>query len=758
MHSSLITDLSLILIVASAAILLFKWLKQPVVLGYIVAGFLVGPHMRFFPSVVEVESIQTWAEIGVIFLMFSLGLEFSFKKVFQMGSKPIMAALMVMGCMMAVGSAVGTFFQWGAMNSLFLGGILAISSTTIIYKAFDELGLRQQSFVTGVLSVLVLEDILGILLMVALSAISVSRTIQGDQLMMSFLQLGFFLLLWFVVGVFLVPLLLKKTKRWLNRETLLIVSIGLCFLLVYLAEKAGYSAAFGAFMMGSILAETMEAEKIERTIAPLKDLFGAIFFVSVGMMVDPAVLVEYWLPITVICLSVILGQMVFGTGSFLASGSPLKAAMRSGFALAQIGEFSFIIAQLGVSLKVTNDFLYPVTVAVSIITTFLTPYMIRAADPAYRWVAHVLPNTIVERLDVRGQNEVQRVRSLWRTLLVALLGQTTVYMTLTIGAIGLSSALFLPLCRSLFTTSGGNLVGCVVTLFVISPFLRALVMRKHNNEVKKELCRRNKINRYLLQFVFLLRYAMATFFVFYILHLLSPFALWIHLLLAVSVVALLIASRWVKYRSIRLERTFMQNLGTRERASRSARPAYARGLQSRDMHLSSVTIPAESTWSGLPLRELSFSKELRVLVAAIVRGELRMNIPNGETLVYPGDVLEVISDDTGIAAFCQRLETDVVPTEERLQQRLYLRPLTIAKGSPFCGKTLSESGIREDYYCMVVGFETLEETIEIIDAERSIKQGDKLWLVGEKGSLERILKENLRNVSKEIGEEKQVAS
>ena len=368
----LITDLAYILIIAGTVTIIFKQLKQPLVLGYIVAGFLAGPYMPYTPSVMDHTSIDDWSQIGVIFLMFTLGLEFSFKKIIKMGMRPIIAAVMVMVCMMGVGNTVGTIFGWESMDRLFLGGMLAMSSTTIIYKAFDDLGLRSRKFASGVLSVLILEDILGILLMVILSAMAVSRSLEGTQLIKSMLQLGFFLILWFIVGIFLVPLFLRKYKKYINTETLLIVSVGLCFLLVVIASYVGYSPAFGAFMMGSILAETVEAERIEHTVSSLKDLFGAIFFVSVGMLVNPAVLVQYWLPILVITLAVIVGQMIFGSMSFLLSGNSLKDSLQSGFSLAQIGEFAFIIAALGQSLNVTSEFLYPVVVAVSIITTFFT--------------------------------------------------------------------------------------------------------------------------------------------------------------------------------------------------------------------------------------------------------------------------------------------------------------------------------------------------------------------------------------------------
>ncbi|MBP3228393.1 MAG: cation:proton antiporter, partial [Bacteroidaceae bacterium] len=398
----LMSDLALILITAGLAAILFKRLGQPLVLGYIVAGFLVGPHFSFVPSIVDGESLHHWADIGVIFLMFSLGLEFSFKKILSMGAKPIVAACLVMLFMISVGSGVGRVFGWGGMDSMFLGGMLAMSSTTIIYKALDELGLRRKRFAGEVLSVLILEDILGILLMVVLSALAVSQKFEGTQLVVSLLKLGFTLALWLIVGLYAVPLFLRATKRWLNSETLLLVSVGMCFVMVVVAAQAGYSTAFGAFMMGSILAETLAAEKIEHLLSPLKDLFGAVFFVSVGMLVDPAILVQYWLPILVITVAVVVGQAVLGTSAFVISGQSLKVALQCGFSLGQIGEFAFIIAALGVSLGVTSDFLYPVVVAVSIVTTFLTPYMMRAATPAYGLAERVLPGVLVTRLKKRG--------------------------------------------------------------------------------------------------------------------------------------------------------------------------------------------------------------------------------------------------------------------------------------------------------------------------------------------------------------------
>ena len=624
----LISDLALILIVAGVVTLIFKRLKQPLVLGYIVAGFLAGPHMPYTPSVEDLTSIHLWSEIGVIFLMFTLGLEFSFKKIVKMGIGPVIAACTVMFCMIGVGRFLGTLFGWDSMNSLFLGGMLAMSSTTIIYKALDDLGLRQQKFAGEVLSVLILEDILGILLMVVLSALAVSRHFEGAELMGSLLKLGFFLILWFVVGVYLVPLFLRGTRKWMNRETLLVVSVGLCFLLVVIASKAGYSSAFGAFMMGSILAETVEAESIERVTTPVKDLFGAIFFVSVGMMVDPAVLAEYWLPILAITLAIIVGQAVFGTTGFLLSGQPLRVAVQCGFSLAQIGEFAFILAALGVSLHVTADFLYPVVVAVSIITTFLTPYMIRAAAPAYEWLERSLPKPVRRMAGhaPRGRRAKKTGdASEWKRLLFALTGITVAYATLCVAAVGISFASLLPASRGVLGHWPGNVVCGVLTILVASPFLRAIVMRKNHSEEWKSIARRGRLARVGLWSTFAVRYVLAAAVVYYVLDFLSPFWWPFHVAASLLIVAAMVASRSVKWVSIKMERTFMQNLKIREvsarRAAVAGMPAYARRLEARNIHIAQLEIPANSRWGGRTLAELSVSHTDGVMVVAIRSGD-----------------------------------------------------------------------------------------------------------------------------------------
>ena len=734
MHYELLSDLALILAVAGVVSVVFKRLKQPVVLGYIVAGFLSGPHMPYTPTVDDVEGINLWSEIGVIFIMFSLGLEFSFKKILKLGISPILCALCIMTCMIGIGSLVGGLFGWSSMNRLFLGGMLAMSSTTIIYKAFDDLGLRQRKFVKSVMSVLILEDILGIVLMVMLSAMAVTRTFEGTAMVMSLVKLAFILSLWFLVGIYIVPLFFRKNSNYINSETLLVMSIGLCFLLVILATKAGYSAAFGAFMMGSILAETVEAERIEAAVCSVKDLFGAIFFVSVGMLVDPAVIVEYWLPILVIVLSILVGQSIFGTMSYILSGQNLRDALQSGFAMAQIGEFAFIIASLGVSLKVTDAYLYPIVVAVSIITTFLTPYMIKLSQRLSEGETLDAMQHMMKQFHVLHTDRAVKVDTPILSYVVAVLRQTAGYYVLTLAAITLSLASFLPFCRSVFTHWPGNAICGVVTLTLISLFLRPVIMRKHHSVEARRMCSRGKAYRIIFYVLFLVRYALATWAVYYLFDYLSPYRWYWHLLLSIGVVFLILRSRGVKYYSIRMERTFRHNLTRRDRHYREAmedrrNPRYGRRLRGRDLHIVRLTLPDNTMWGGKRLMELKFGREDNVILVAVLRGEHRINLPDGHTMLFPRDVIEVVGDDASIEAFSARMETECMEWNDQ-ESELSLQRIVIDADSPFLGKTILESHIRRQLSSIVIGNELQDGTLSIATADYVFRQGDIIWLVG----------------------------
>ena len=582
--ATLINDLALILICAGIMTLLFKKLKQPLVLGYVVAGFLASPHMPYTPSVMDTANIQTWADIGVIFLLFALGLEFSFKKIVKVGGAAIIAACTIIFCMILLGITVGTGFGWQRMDSIFLGGMIAMSSTTIIYKAFDDLGMRKKQFTGLVLSVLILEDILAIVLMVMLSTMAVRHNFEGSEMLESIGKLLFFLILWFVVGIYLIPELLKRCRKLMSEETLLIVSLGLCFGMVVMAAHTGFSAAFGAFIMGSILAETVEAESIERLVKPVKDLFGAVFFVSVGMMVDPAMIVEYALPIIVITLAVILGQSLFGTLGVLLAGQPLKTAMQCGFSLTQIGEFAFIIASLGVSLHVTSDFLYPIVVAVSVITTFLTPYMIRFAEPASNFVDTHLPAKWKNfLLHYSSGSQTMNHESLWKKFILALTRITIVYSIVSIAVVALAFRFLVPLLLEHIPGIWGKLLAAFLTILFIAPFLRAIMIKKNHSAEFVTLWKDSRGNRAPLVATIVIRILIAVSFVMFVIAGLFEVSVGLLLGVAVLLVTMMILSRQLKKQSIMIERKFFQNLRYRDMRAEymgEKKPEYAGRLLS----------------------------------------------------------------------------------------------------------------------------------------------------------------------------------
>lgn len=737
----LIQDLALILMVAGLVTLLFKKLRQPLVLGYIVAGFLVSPHMPYLMSVVDKADIQTWADIGVMFLLFSLGLDFSFKKILKMGMAPVIAALTIIFCMMAQGTGVGTMFGWSRMNCLFLAGMLAMSSTTIIYKALDDLGLRQQRFAGLVMSVLILEDVLAIVMMVMLSTIARGANPDGSMMIESVGKIVFFLVLWFVVGIFLIPPFLRKTRRLMNDETLVVVALGLCCAMAVLSTTVGFSSAFGAFVMGSILAETIEADKITTVVEPVKNLFGAIFFVSVGMLVDPAILVSYAVPILVLVLTILVGQAIFGTMGFMLSGQPLKTAMRCGFSMAQIGEFAFIIASLGLSLRVISDFLYPVVVAVSVITTFLTPYMMKAAIPCYEFMERRLPRKWIRRLDHMGaiHHTTQTENNHWRALLKAMAWNVVIYSILSVAVVAIMLSLFLPFMRRLLPGWElhwwANGITGILTVAMISPFLRSMIMKKNHSEEFKALWTESRLNRLPLIFTVLVRVAIGAGFIFYICNYLSRFQNALIITIALVVILLMALSRRLKHRSIRLERLFVQNLRSRDIAAQVSgkrRPLFEGHLLDRDIHISEFIVPVDSLWAGKTLAQLKLGNRFGVHVSSILRGSHRINIPDGNMMLFVGDKLQAIGNDEQLNIMNAAMQAELLPEDADIEHReMKLQKLVITADSPLVGKTLKESNVRQRYNFMVVGVEEGQKNLTMMNPNRRFEVGDIVWVVGE---------------------------
>ena len=736
--STLISDLAVILICAGFVTILFKWLKQPVVLGYIVAGILTGPACPITPTITNPESIQVWADIGVIFLLFTLGLDFSFKKLMKVGGTAVTGAITVVTGMMFVGYGTGLALGWGHMNALFLGGMLSMSSTTIIFKAFDDMGLREQRFTGVVLGILVVEDLFAVLMMVLLSTLAVSKQVEGMELLNSVVKLGVFLLFCFVIGIYLIPSVLKSFRKYLNDETLLIVGIGLCLCMVLIATKAGFSSALGAFIMGSILAETIEAERIERLVKPVKDLFGAIFFVSVGMLIDPTLLWEYKLPIIILTLIVMGGQICFGTFGVLLSGQPLKIAVQSGFSLAQIGEFAFILASLGLSLKVTDHYLYPIVVAVSVITTFFTPYMIRFAEPAYKHLEAHIPARWLQALEhySSGTRTIHQ-QSDWHQLLKALLRIVATYTSVSVVLIFVWLQYISPWIVARIPGWQGNLLSLVLILLLISPMLRAIIMKKNHSIEFQKLWNDNKFNRGSLVSLILLRILLCIALVMIPINQLLNVAVGYLWLVAALIIFYIIFSKKLKKRSILMERRFFSNLAAREMEEEkhaTINPNFANHMLERDLHLADFEVKQISLSIGKSLKELNFRKICNVNVVTIIRGDNRINIPGGNERLYPFDKIIVAGSDEDLEHFRTYVEENLhvhtpIPTDT---QEVSIEQFQVQKGSKLVGCSIQESGLREHAKCLVIGIERGTSSLKNPQPSTVFAEGDLVWVVGEK--------------------------
>ncbi len=718
----LISDLGLILGAAAVITLIFKRLKQPLVLGYIVAGLLVGPNFNLFPTIVEIHSIQTWAEIGVIFLLFGLGLEFSFKKLVKVGGVAVVTALMGIGFTMGMGYAMGSLLGWASMDSLFLGGILAIASTTIIFRAFEELGVKSQKFTGVVMGVLVIEDLVAVVLMVVLSTVAVTRTFEGGTMMVSIFKLAFFLVLWFISGIFFLPSFLKAIRKLMSEETLLIVSLALCFLMVVLANQAGFSSALGAFIMGSILAETTKAEKIEHLLKPVKDLFGAIFFVSVGMLINVQTMIDYAWPITIATLILLIGKPTFVIIGALISGQPLKIAVQSGMSLSQIGEFSFIIATLGLSLNVTSDFLYPVAVAVSVLTTFTTPFMIRLSPAVHRLLENKLPNRLTNAINrySAGTVEVKDTGD-WKRLIRFYFMNMVVFSVIIATIILLSTQYILPLFSE---SSWSKALTATVTLVILSPFLWALAFRRTQPQAYANVWVK-PVQRVPLVALMLLRILLALFFVGFLFgRLFSP---WVAVAGVLATLVILLAfSKKIREFYARIELRFLSNLNERDDQQQAA-PL----LTPWDTHLAVFTLSAESHYIGKTLEESRIREEFGVNIAAIERGNHILNVPSRDQRLYPHDVISVIGTDDQLDNFRTHLESmirepELMPTK----QSVSLQHFVIQKESPLLGKTIRHSGIRERTKGLVVGIERKGERILNPESDLVFELKDIVWIVG----------------------------
>ena len=722
--------------------LLFKLLKQPLVLGYIIAGILVSPNFNWLPSIVETKSVNVWAEIGVIFLLFSLGLEFSFRKLAQVGGSASVSAFVEAIGMSALGYGCGKLMGWSMMDSIYLGAALAVSSTTIIIKAVEELGLKKKKFATLVFGILIVEDLITIALLVLLTTLSVSQQFVGTEMLLSVVKLVFFLIIWFVTGIFFIPTILKKARNLMTDETLLIVSIAMCLLMVYLAARVGFSPALGAFIMGSLLAETTKAERIEHLVKPVKDLFGAIFFVSVGMLIDLKALGDYIGPILLITVICIVGKILTtGIGAFI-SGNSLKVSMQTGMSLAQIGEFSFIIAALGVSLNATSSFLYPIIVAVSGITTFTTPYLIRAGAPLYEWIDKRLPDKWRKSLN-RYSSEATTITATsdFQQVLKSFLINVVLFSVLIGAIVYLSSNYVKPWVAANTDYAFGGITAAALTLLFMAPFLWGLVVRNERNESFVKIYAQQQYRGPIL----LMRGIKLSFALFSIGFLLNRFfSLSIALYAGLVMITLFfIFRKKIQMLYDKIESRFIENLNDRElqeelkvlELQASKRNV---ALAPWDAHMTTFDVEPEVSIIGKTLAELRWRELIGVNVAMIKRGQVTITTPQRHDRVYPGDKLFIICTDQQEKKMNAILRPDKKLVESQKEAQVELDKFTIEHDSTFINKTIRESGIRTSTNGLVVGIERNGQRILNPESTMVFEEGDVVWIVGEKKLIDAI--------------------
>lgn len=726
-------DLAVILIAAGVITVVFKWLKQPVVLGYILAGFFIGPYVKWFPGVTDTANIHVWSDIGIVFLMFGLGLEFSLKKLKKVGATGAITALTELALMFLIGSSVGKLLGFGSMECTFLGCMLSISSTSIIIKSFDDLKLKQQKFASTVTAVLVVEDLIAVLLLVVLSTVSVSRSFDGGALAGQMVRLVFLLVAWFVFGIYLIPTFLRWMRRYMSEETLLVLAVGLCFGMVVLAAQAGFSTALGAFVMGAILAETIEVEVIHRLVMPLKNLFGAVFFVSVGMLIQPAVLAGHWLAILVIALTVIVFKSLAATLGVLLSGRPLKTAIQSGFCFCQIGEFSFIIAGLGLSFKVIDPDLYPIIVSVSIVTTFVTPYMIKGGLPFYNWLQPKLPAALKQRLEHYSSNASNDgdnragIRSFVRHQLTNII----LYSIILAAVALLSDTLLRPLLDSLFADAGipqiwSRLLGMAVTLLAMSPFLWAMAVKNVSKERIKAMFDTYRYSQAVVIPLLVLRYFVALFFAGLVVGRYTNLAAGFLMVIAFIVLAVVLFSRKANNFYAQIEERFLDNLNSRQAQNSFRIPA---GMEN-DFQMERMQVSPYSPLAGRTLAQGDLRDRYGANIVTIERGDRIIDLPGRNDILMPTDTLTVIGTEAQVSALRADVEREAdVLIHDHSDHELYMYRYHVESGGLLCGLAVGSSMLATQHHVMTIAIERAGQKIINPDRNTIFLHDDMLWLV-----------------------------
>ena len=734
---ALFSDLALILITAGITTVIFKWLKQPLVLGYIVAGFLIGPYFTYFPVISDTTSVATWSEIGMVFLLFAIGLEFSFKKLKKVGGQGAIMVLTELIIMFTAGYLVGKLFGWQKMNCIFLGCMLSISSTSIIVKAFDDLKLKNEKFTADVIGALVVEDLVAVVLMVILSTLSVGNTFDGGELILSMVKLGFFLIIWFIFGIYLIPSFLKLIRKFMTEETLVIIAIGLCFAMVMLANYAGFSSALGAFVMGSILAETLEADIIHKLIKPIQNLFGAIFFVSVGMLVNPHILIEYTWPVVIIALTVMIIKTLSATFGMLISGRDINTSLKAGFCFCQIGEFSFIIAALGLSFKVIDGYLYPIIVTVSIVTTFFTPYIMRLANPLYRWLEPKIPASWKQAMTNYSEGfKISEEKTLtFKTFVINQFKNMVIYGCIIFAITLIAFSAIGPFIVRNINGIWGEITAALITLALVSPFIWAMAFKYNISKTNKRLLSKNSFEENVIFIIFVIRYLVAVGLIMMIIRHYIQFNIFAIFGVALAGSLILVFSKGLMKFYDKIEQGFIENLNKRQKQASFVVPE----VLQQNFHLEKVTVSPLSQVVGKHLKDTVFRSKYKVSVVCIERGNKCYDLPDKDIAFYPYDIVTLVGSDENINMVKPIIEVeDSELIHERKEHNMSLHSVTISKKSPICHVSLLNSMFKDKYNAMVIAIQREHDFIISPSASTVFHDKDIIWYVSSEEAAEMI--------------------
>lgn len=745
----LIVDLAWILIIAGVTTLICKKLKQPVIIGYVLAGFLLSPVTQFFPMFVgSTEEIEVLADIGVIFLMFALGLEFNLHKMIQVGvSGTLSAAVQILG-MVFVGYLVGMLLGWSATDSLFLGGMLSMSSTIITVKAIEDCNMMDRKFSSLAIGTLIIEDIAAIFLMMVLSTVSVSQG-GGADLFVTIGKLLFYLAFWLIVGILILPTVIQKIQHLLSGETLLIVALAVCFGMVLIAEALGFTEALGAFMAGSLLAGTSVAEKTEKLVAPCKDLFVAVFFVSVGFLVVPSTLVEYAVPILILIVATIIGKIILLTGSYLLTRQDLDTSVHCALSQTQVGEFSFVIASLGLSLGVTGEFLYPVIVAVALITTFTTPFLLRGAVPFTHLLEKHLPDKLLASIEVRSRKEGEEndpkqkeISAVWRRYLKRYFFRICILTLVCSGLIFLGKGVLLPFALEYFPYTATKIIVMIVVIIILLPFIPPLIIS--NDPGFATLWVSGPFNKFPLTVLMGIRFAFAVG-----LLMLVPIMFFDHipfwlLLLMIPIAFSAGHSKRLKGSYLNIAAKFMTNLNEKQLLENSRKEQLL--WESDHLIVDIYRVPENSPLIGRSLADLEWGRTFRLNVIRMRRGKKVVNLPEGKEVLKAGDYIAVYgalhSIDNFRLIYSERAlifqgdETltlcHYIKNQDHIQDKdqLYCYGILIKKGSSYVGKSIRDSGLKNNRQCFVIGVE--RELLPITEPSPNfiLRADDILWVLG----------------------------